>query len=226
MVCTETRTNATVHATLCAGIPHPPSSQKQCLRICDFHRYQYKWQASPWSPCRHEDETAAAISSKATRCKDGHYYGVQTRNISCVARCSGQAPSEIFCSVFQPRPLSSRVCSIQCPKDCITSEYGSWTKCDSCFRRYKSRYKTVLRAPTDDGVDCETLADHEPCELKQECFDNRVSNFLYRLGEWTKCSKGADGKLRRKIRQFSNILAHQTREVDCIDVHGTVVDER
>ncbi|KAK2178091.1 hypothetical protein NP493_563g04022 [Ridgeia piscesae] len=101
-----------------------PIDTQECFQVCDFHRFQFGWQVGNWSECR----------PKPGNGECDEVFGVQTRNISCVAKCDdGHVPSDDVCSYFRKRPIGETTCRLKCPESCIDKfrryRLGNWTDC-------------------------------------------------------------------------------------------------
>ena len=191
-----------------------PISIQECFHVCDFHRYQYHWHVGGWSTCRPRHGQLA--------CEEN--VGARMRNVTCVAKCGGVAPSNDICHTFVQQPLTEEICEQECPRDCIVSDFGSWTSCDTCWVRNTTRYRTVVRAPSNGGKNCPTLTESRKCPKQRECDEYRHTNFQYKLGNWTECLP-YHGTERRGSRGFNSILGHRRRTVDCVKARGNLVDK-
>ena len=156
------------------------------------------------------------------RCDES--YGIQIRNVTCEAKCGGKAEVDDVCEHFNPRPVSSQVCKLNCPQDCIATDFGMWSDCNSCWIKNRTRYRTVLQDASDGGRNCTDLFEHKPCTLERECFENRHTNFQYKVGNWTECMS-FHKKGKRKLHGFNAVLGHRRRTVDCISIQGRLVDK-
>ena len=186
------------------------------LDIGWFHSwFQYAWKMSDWMACQ-------PLEGKR---KCDEHYGIQIRNVTCDAKCGGKAEVEDVCEQFNTRPVSSRVCKLNCPQDCIATEFGDWSDCNSCWIKNRTRYRTVLQVPSNGGQNCTDLFEHKACVLERECYEHRHTNYQFKVGNWTECMSFHGVKGRRKIHGFNAVLGHRRRTVDCISINGDLVDK-
>ena len=94
----------------------------RCFHICDFHRYHFLWKSGHWTVCRPKPNYAP--------CED--VYGIQNRNVTCVTKCGDSPSADYICDKFEPKPPTEQICKLNCPEDCIMTEFSTWTSCDSC----------------------------------------------------------------------------------------------
>ena len=192
-----------------------PERSQQCFHVCDFHRYQYQWHVPSWSPCKPRQGQS--------HCEE--LEGIQTRNVTCVAKCGGSAPSDDICASFTPKPVTEQICEQMCPRNCIVTDYGHWTNCDMSWVQNATRYRSVVSAPTFGGRECANMTQTRPCPWQRECEENRYTNFQYKLGNWTECMSYHASE-QRSSRGFSSVLSHRRRTVDCVNVKGMLVDKK
>jgi hypothetical protein len=192
-----------------------PMETDKCFHVCDFHRYQYHWHIGEFSSCKARHGQAPCHEN----------IGIRKRNVTCVAKCGGVAPSGSICQTFVPQPLTEEICEQECPRDCIVSDIGSWTTCETCWVRNATRYRTVVRAPSNGGQDCPGLTESRKCSKQVECDEYRHTNFQYKLGNWTECLP-YHGTERRGSRGFTSVLGHRRRTVDCVKAKGNLVEKK
>ena len=148
----------------CFSVPRPVHS-RECFQVCDFHRFQFGWRVGNWSACQ----------PKPGKGDCDEVFGVQTRGVSCIAKCDeGRVPSDDECSYFRPRPSLERTCRLPCPENCIVSEFGSWTECNSCWITKRTRYRDVLAPPHNGGRRCVDLRQSEDCIVAKYCYEHKV----------------------------------------------------
>ena len=191
-----------------------PPEKRDCFHVCDFHRYQYHWKIGEWHAC-------APLPGHVPCQQD---VGMRVRNVTCVAKCGGRAPSDDICASFVPRPRDREPCEQNCPRGCIVSDFGTWTSCDTCWVRNATRYRTVVRAPSSGGKPCPPLTESRKCPARRECDEYRHTNFRYKLGNWTECLPFHVTE-RRESRGFTSVLGHRRRTVDCVKARGSLVDK-
>ena len=192
----------------------PPVTQK-CFHICPFHKYHFLWRTEPWGVC----------SPRSGRASCDQQYGVQRRNVSCVTKCGERLSSEYICERFEGKPPVQRICKLQCPVDCILSDFGTWNDCDRCWMQNQTRYRTVLALPMNGGVNCTSLSQTKHCEHRNNCPRSAYQYFRFKVASWGPCEH-VDSKKRRRLRDFVGVLGERTRAVNCIDADGDHVEER
>jgi len=144
------------------------------------------------------------------------------------------------CARFRAPPEAQRACAVECPRDCVTTDVGPKSGCETCWSRWRVRHRTVLLEPRAGGRPCTDLTDVVACPHRTECeFQYRPSNHRYQLGRWTNCAAfhpsqavatfgTRDGGRDREpgSRGFTSVIGYRRRSVDCIDISGTSVDNR
>ena len=174
--------------------------------------------------------------------------GVERRKVECRPRCRNdrrrrrwQTGSRIDmpCARFHARPETRRACAVECRRDCVTTDVGPQTGCDTCWSRWSVRHRSVLLEPRAGGRPCADLAEVVPCPRRAECeLQYRPSNHRYRIGRWTDCAAfhpsqavatfgmAPDGDQVARSRGFTSVIGYRRRSIDCIDVSATSVDSR
>ena len=195
---------------------HQPPSQQPCFHICPYHRYLFSWRPSPWSDCQPKPGLQG--------CEEP--YGVQHRDLTCVTNCGTKAAEEYICEHFEPRPTTSQICKLQCPDDCITTEFGSWSKCDKCWMINHTRSRTILHLPSGGAPQCTDLVQTKPCGTLHGCQYNKSNRFSYKIGPWTSCEPLQSTQQWRRIRNHLTVLGQRSRTVQCIDEDGRRAEPR
>lgn len=175
----------------------------------------YHWTTGPWSPCQPQPGHAACSQE----------YGIQRRNITCVSNCANVAAPAVVCARFFASPPAQRVCRLDCPRDCVVTDFGPLTGCESCWSRWKIRHRNILLGPYNGGRNCTDLFEATACPEKDECREYRHTNFKYRLGPWSECTAFYSGD-KLSSRGFRAVLGQRRRTMDCVDVGGQIVDKR
>ena len=138
-----------------------PSSEQGCFYVCDYHQHQYIWNVSAWSQCEPRDESSSCVN---------HQYGVQSRNVLCLSKCSGIQSGEHICNKFQDKPVIQRPCKLPCPEDCVaTQTYGEWSSCERCWTHNRTRVRQLLRLPQHGGQNCTALTQTQACGYREQC---------------------------------------------------------
>ena len=214
VTCLDTHSNAVIADTYCEDQPRPPYHTR-CLLVCDLHRYQYRWQSTEWSTC--------TPRYNKRRCDED--FGIQYRNVTCVSKCGDKALDESFCSNFENKPITMQLCDFNCPRDCVMSDFDSWSGCSSCFVTHQSKQRTILAKSQNGGKPCRDWSDTVTCQRDSTCFELRMSNFKYKLGEWSVCERFKQGAVSRDIARYNGTLGLQKRSVVCTNVSGLQADE-
>jgi len=167
--------------------------------------------------------------------------------VKCRPRCrngrrrrrwkTGSSPG-MPCAMFREQPRSERACALECRRDCVTTDVGPQTGCDTCWSRWKVRHRSVLLEPLAGGRPCTDLSEVVACPHRTECaLQYRPTNYRYRVGPWTDCAAfhpsqavatfgtGASDEVPGS-RGFTSVIGSRRRVVDCIDVSGTIFDKR
>ena len=63
------------------------------------------------------------------------------------------------CVRFLAPPEAKRACVVTCRRDCVTTDAGPETGCDSCWSRWKVRHRSVLLERREGGRPCIDLAE-------------------------------------------------------------------
>ncbi|XP_062384557.1 thrombospondin type-1 domain-containing protein 7B-like [Sardina pilchardus] len=132
--------------------------------------------------------------------------GVQGRKARCVRRGSdgqSQHVHDTLCS--QPeRPITSQICLLPCPTQCVTSQWSQWSTCPMACPpsalRWRGRH--VLRQP-QRGHACLELNQSQPCLFNSTCF-----SYSYSYSDWSSCQlsenavcgQGIKTRLHRCVR--------------------------
>ncbi|OCT61032.1 thrombospondin type-1 domain-containing protein 7B isoform X2 [Xenopus laevis] len=174
------------HNTNCKA-KDKPESQRNCFKICDWHRDLFHWEVTQWQTCvlvpyPHQEK------GKHLECVTAQH-GLQHRRVDCVQKMNRSiVPGEI-CEHFTPRPPMEQACLIPCPQDCMVSEFSHWSTCvNSCVKRLQHRTRAVISPPLYGGSECPNLTESRTCEFQSFCsFGNEEYTYSLKVGPWSKC---------------------------------------
>jgi hypothetical protein len=99
----------------------------------------------------------------------------------------------------------TQACSlISCPVDCVTSNFGSWSRCSaSCGSGHMTSARTVVRAPKYGGV-CVHLVQNKTCSATACPVDCTVRAWT----NWQQCSNTCSNGYRVRSRAVVEFRAH------------------
>ncbi|KAL2081498.1 hypothetical protein ACEWY4_023351 [Coilia grayii] len=155
----------------------PPASNQTCPEdvqsepcVLNGTCFTYQYNVSNWSTCQLSEN---AVCGEGTR----------TRFLDCV-RSDGKVVEP---SVCEERGLETQwelvvSCFVECPVNCILSEWSAWTECShTCGSQGQVvRTRSVLQAAHEEGRPCPSqLSQTKPCPIRP-CY-------TWHLGEWSPC---------------------------------------
>ncbi|XP_055083740.1 thrombospondin type-1 domain-containing protein 7A [Periophthalmus magnuspinnatus] len=162
-----------------------PSNQRNCFRVCDWHRDLYGWSLGAWNSCvpvisRSPDALSVIPCS-------GGEEGLQTREVRCVLKADDSSADDSICEYFEPKPRLEQACLIPCPQDCVVSDYSPWTSCSkTCGMGLRNRVRSVLVPPVFGGVQCPNLTEFQSC--KPGACTGQENMYSLKVGPWTSCA--------------------------------------
>ena len=132
----------------------PPSMTETCFMPCDVDCATEMSSQAPWSQC---------VPKVQGEC--GPKKGTQKKSLRVV---QGPLNRGNMC----PIPLEiSQDCDVECPVDCVTSDWSEWTPCrfesGTCGQGSQKRTRTVLTPARSGGKECGPLEETKACS--QEC---------------------------------------------------------
>ena len=128
---------------------------------------RYQWIVSSWSSCITNNSCGA---------------GTQIRTVVCASITINTTVfvSSSLCEQNSSPPANIKNCTIECPIDCIVSEWKNWEPCSTeCGIGSKTRHRTMLQAPNALGRPCPGLQQTTTC-MQRSCGE-------YKPGEWSAC---------------------------------------
>ncbi len=155
---------------------------------------------SPWSDCRAVNDTQSCY---------------RTRDVACVRTSDNRTAPWYYCmDAGRERTSSVELCSKgACVQDCAVTEWNSWSSCNCDSGFYRTRNRTIIVPPRNNGDPCPALLDRELCSscINNALFDSRPRRYTWRTDKWGVC-----GALNAKCG--SGI---QNRTVECNDSDGS-----
>uniref|UniRef100_A0AAY4ELB3 Thrombospondin type-1 domain-containing protein 7A n=1 Tax=Denticeps clupeoides TaxID=299321 RepID=A0AAY4ELB3_9TELE len=162
-----------------------PDNQQSCFRVCDWHKELYDWQLGAWNQCVPISMRNPGVQRPAV-CTRGEE-GIQTREVGCVQKADGAPAEDAICEYFEPKPRQEQACLIPCPRDCVVSEFSSWTYCSkTCGIGLQNRVRSVLAPPLFGGSACPNLTEFQTCQ-PGPC-EGEESLYSLKVGPWGPCS--------------------------------------
>ncbi|XP_027727807.1 thrombospondin type-1 domain-containing protein 7A [Vombatus ursinus] len=187
----------------CPKLDHVNQAQVYEVVPCHSDCSQYIWVSEPWSVCK------VTVVNMKENCGEG----VQTRKVRCLQNTADGPfePVEDYLCDPEEMPLGSRECKLPCPEDCVTSEWGPWSRCSlPCNQStFRERLADPLRQ-ADEGKPCPDTTEKEPCILNKNCF-----YYDYNVTDWSTCQLSEKAVCGNGIK---------TRMLDCVRSDGKSVD--
>ncbi|XP_014824302.1 PREDICTED: thrombospondin type-1 domain-containing protein 7A-like [Poecilia mexicana] len=196
-----------------------PSNQRNCFRVCDWHKDLYDWQLGAWNEC--VPVSARTFGAARQFMCSGGEEGIQTREVGCTLKADGSPAEDAICEYFEPKPRLEQACLIPCPQDCVVTEYSPWTSCSkTCGTGLRNRVRSVLVPPLFGGAGCPNLTEFQSC--KPGACVGPEGLYSLRVGPWTPCvlpqTRTARQAKRRKgkgqgLRERGGVKDPETREL-------------
>uniref|UniRef100_A0A8C6LSW7 Thrombospondin type-1 domain-containing protein 7A n=1 Tax=Nothobranchius furzeri TaxID=105023 RepID=A0A8C6LSW7_NOTFU len=196
-----------------------PSNQRNCFRVCDWHKDLYDWKLGAWNEC--VPVSARTFGAPRHFTCSGAEEGIQTREVGCLLKSDGSPAEDAICEYFEPKPRLEQACLIPCPQDCVVSEYSPWTSCSkTCGTGLRNRVRSVLVPPLFGGGICPNLTEFQSC--KPGLCTGPEGLYSLRVGPWSPCAlpqtRTARQVKRRKgkgqgLRERTGVKDPETREL-------------
>jgi hypothetical protein len=181
----------------------------QCCNLaCVYHPY------SGWSPCVSADSATVNRLNAAhdnagllnlfqnaptVGCPTTTGYSYRTRDVQVNNPCSPCTDTFQF-----------RTCSISCPVDCVLSDWGPWSDCDTqCSWGAQRRTRTVLVQPSG-GSPCSCTEQIQPCYQGPCCKDCVLTPW----NPWEDCTATCGGGTQTR-RRYVNMTTDFCPELEC-----------
>ncbi|KAF3692339.1 Thrombospondin type-1 domain-containing protein 7A Precursor [Channa argus] len=162
-----------------------PSNQRNCFRVCDWHKDLYDWKLGAWNEC--VPVSARTFGAPRPFTCSGGEEGIQTREVGCILQSDGSPAEDAICEYFEPKPRLEQACLIPCPQDCVVSQYSPWTSCSkTCGTGLRNRVRSVLVPPLFGGAICPNLTEFQSC--KPGPCTGPEGMYSLRVGSWSPCA--------------------------------------
>ncbi|XP_062869505.1 thrombospondin type-1 domain-containing protein 7B [Trichomycterus rosablanca] len=189
---------------------HPwqrPAHQQACVKVCEWQRQLFEWQAYPWGPC------APASPLPPEQCVTAQR-GLQRRTAVCVLALNRTTVNSHMCEAFSSSPELERACLLPCPLDCVVSTFSHWSPCSrTCGPALQHRTRQVLSPPLFGGAECPILTqsrscNHEASNPSQCPFEQQEHSYSLWAGPWSPCKRKPATPNGRTTVDFSNQSGH------------------
>ncbi|XP_063789788.1 thrombospondin type-1 domain-containing protein 7B isoform X1 [Pseudophryne corroboree] len=225
-----------------------PASQRNCFKICDWHRDLFQWEVTEWDTCVLVPYSNNEVKTRSTECVTAQR-GLQQRQVNCVHKANRSITLVEICEHFTPQPPTEQACLVPCPLDCIVSEFSPWSTCSkNCGNHLQYITRSVISAPLYGGSDCPNLTEWRTCPFHSLCsFGEEEYTYSLKVGPWSECRLphvkeinlsgrtmldfGSDSGERSIFRQTGPKsledsgmrdleIGYQTRQVQCMQSDG------
>lgn len=164
------------------------------------------WRTEPWGICQSPNNNSAVC---------GEDVGEQVRKVFCVQQFLGHGEQEGSDCDKNHMPPTNRSCTIDCPVDCIMSDWSSWLECSvTCGGGTRSRSRFITQRAAFGGSECPEDIDGI-ITTTGNCSNNPCYDYEWETGDWSNCTLFF---LNDKCGP-----GFQTRSVDCKRSDDTVV---
>ncbi|KAL4229485.1 Thrombospondin type 1 repeat-containing protein [Mactra antiquata] len=148
--------------------------------------------------------------------------GIAYRTLSCMNKL-GLRVADSRCEELSEKPSITEDCSIACPKDCILSDWSTWTQCPNLCQEERNRgapkqtrERTILAQSGQGGNPCPPnrgLSEVRNCPTTIEC-----TIYVWQADEWGPCTVRAQGEQCGP--------GYQIRHVSCYSLKGQLVNDQ
>ncbi|KAF7241749.1 Thrombospondin type-1 domain-containing protein 7B [Varanus komodoensis] len=165
-----------------------PASQRSCFKICDWHLELFEWEVSEWHMCALVPFAHGEVKPRTSDCVTAQH-GLQHRTVQCVQKLNRTIVTNEICEYFTPQPPMEQACLIPCPRDCIVSEFSSWSVCSRhCGKSLQHRTRSVIAPPLYGGTKCPNLTESRICDVTISCAPGEEEyTYSLKVGPWSKC---------------------------------------
>ncbi|XP_048340453.1 thrombospondin type-1 domain-containing protein 7B [Sphaerodactylus townsendi] len=165
-----------------------PDSQRSCFKICDWHLELFEWEVSEWHMCVLVPFAHGEVKPRTSECVTAQH-GLQHRHVQCVQKLNRTVVSNEICEHFIPQPPMEQACLIPCPRDCVVSQFSSWSVCRRhCGKRLQHRTRSVIAPPLYGGAKCPNLTESRTCNGFISCSHGEEEyTYSLKVGSWSKC---------------------------------------
>lgn len=168
-----------------------PESQRSCFKICDWHLELFEWEIAGWQVCVLVPFAHGEVKPRTSECVTAQH-GLQHRSVHCIQKLNRTIVANEICEHFAPQPSTEQVCLIPCPRDCVVSEFSSWSVCSSrhCAKHIQHRTRFVIAPPLYGGAKCPNLTESRICDddVSTSCTPGEEEYaYSLKVGPWSKC---------------------------------------
>ncbi|XP_069717652.1 thrombospondin type-1 domain-containing protein 7B isoform X1 [Phaenicophaeus curvirostris] len=180
--CTHVEGWTTYHAN--CDQKDKPESQRRCFKVCDWHLELFEWEVSGWDTCGLVPFAGVEVGAGA--CVTAQH-GLQHRRVRCLQKLNRTVVANEICEYFMPQPPAEQACLVPCPRDCVVSEFSSWSECGTgCAKSLQHRTRVVIAPPLYGGAPCPNLTESRTCGTPA-CPLEEEKTFSLRVGSWGEC---------------------------------------
>lgn len=164
-----------------------PESQRQCLKVCDWHQDLFEWEVSDWGACVLIPLFSNELKLRTAECITAQH-GIQRRTIHCIRTSNRSTVTSKICELFSQRPPVEQACLIPCPQDCVVSDFTSWSSCSkTCGAGLQHRTRHVLATSMYGGANCPNLTEIRTCTSSLDCPVAEEYQYSLKVGPWSEC---------------------------------------
>lgn len=116
-------------------------------------------------------------------------HGLQHRSVQCVQKLNRTVVADEICEYFTSRPPMEQACLVPCPRDCVVSDFSSWSVCRRhCGKSLQHRTRSVIAPPLYGGATCPNLTESRICNDFMSCsLGEEEYTYSLKVGSWSKC---------------------------------------
>ncbi|XP_074729868.1 thrombospondin type-1 domain-containing protein 7B isoform X3 [Strix uralensis] len=181
--CTHVEGWTTYHAN--CDQKDKPESQRRCFKVCDWHLELFEWEVLGWERCGLVPFAGGEVGARA--CVTAQH-GLQHRSVRCLQKLNRTIVTNEICEYFTPQPPAEQACLVPCPRDCVVSEFSSWSECGTgCAKSLQHRMRAVIAPPLYGGAPCPNLTESRACGAPTCPLGEEEHTYSLRVGSWGEC---------------------------------------
>uniref|UniRef100_A0A8C0IEL2 Thrombospondin type-1 domain-containing protein 7A n=1 Tax=Bubo bubo TaxID=30461 RepID=A0A8C0IEL2_BUBBB len=181
--CTHVEGWTTYHAN--CDQKDKPESQRRCFKVCDWHLELFEWEVLGWERCGLVPFAGGEVGAGA--CVTAQH-GLQHRSVRCLQKLNRTIVTNEICEYFTPQPPAEQACLVPCPRDCVVSEFSSWSECGTgCAKSLQHRTRAVIAPPLYGGAPCPNLTESRACGAPACPLGEEEHTYSLRVGSWGEC---------------------------------------
>uniref|UniRef100_A0A8C8B6D5 Thrombospondin type-1 domain-containing protein 7A n=1 Tax=Otus sunia TaxID=257818 RepID=A0A8C8B6D5_9STRI len=162
-----------------------PESQRRCFKVCDWHLELFEWEVLGWERCGLVPFAGGEVGAGA--CVTAQH-GLQHRSVRCLQKLNRTIVTNEICEYFTPQPPAEQACLVPCPRDCVVSEFSSWSECGTgCAKSLQHRTRAVIAPPLYGGAPCPNLTESRACGAPACPLGEEEHTYSLRVGSWGEC---------------------------------------